>query len=85
MKWSKQQVDNSKREIKTKLAQISNLQHLNKRDMNDIIKIMQREIDKLLEEENTKWNQRAKQRWQKEGDINTKYFHNVHPKEERST
>ncbi|XP_042980012.1 uncharacterized protein LOC122310200 [Carya illinoinensis] len=35
----------------------------------------QAEIDKLLEIEEIKWRQRAKQRWLQEGDRNTKYFH----------
>ncbi|XP_042972903.1 uncharacterized protein LOC122304700 [Carya illinoinensis] len=40
-----------------------------------LIKTIQKEIDELLEEEELKWRQRAKQRWLKDGDRNTKYFH----------
>ncbi|XP_042988663.1 uncharacterized protein LOC122316195 [Carya illinoinensis] len=42
---------------------------------NGIIKEVQLEIDKLLEEENVKWKQRAKQAWLKDGDSNSKFFH----------
>lgn len=44
----------TQREINTKLAQISCLQQLNKGNMNDRIKAMKREVDRLLEENNTK-------------------------------
>ncbi|XP_040996249.1 uncharacterized protein LOC121242444 [Juglans microcarpa x Juglans regia] len=44
-------------------------------DKHDSIKGLKAEFEKVLEEENLKWQQRAKQRWLKEGDRNTKYFH----------
>lgn len=39
------------------------------------IKVVQKEMDFLLEEKDMKWKQRAKQRLLKEGDRNTKLFH----------
>lgn len=33
------------------------------------------EIDGLLEQENLKWRQHAKEDWLRNGDRNTKYFH----------
>lgn len=41
----------------------------------DMIKALQSEIDKILEIEDIKWKQRAKQNWFKQGDQNTKCFH----------
>ncbi|CAH9075081.1 unnamed protein product [Cuscuta europaea] len=38
----------------------------------------------LLEQQNTFWKQRAKAFWYKEGDINSKYFHNMVKQRRRS-
>jgi hypothetical protein len=42
---------------------------------NEVIKALQQEIDTLLEFENTRWKQRAKQSWYRDGDHNTLFFH----------
>jgi hypothetical protein len=39
------------------------------------IKLLQTEIDDILEREDTKWKQRAKQNWYRSRDQNTQYFH----------
>jgi hypothetical protein len=39
------------------------------------IKLIQGEIDGILEREDVKWKQRAKQNWYRDGDRNTQYFH----------
>jgi hypothetical protein len=41
----------------------------------EAIKILQQDIDKLLEFEDTRWKQRAKQSWYRDGDRNTPFFH----------
>jgi hypothetical protein len=47
------------------------------RGIPDLTKIrkLQEEVNKLLEHEDLKWRQRAKEHWLKMGDKNTKYFH----------
>ena len=39
------------------------------------IRVLQRELNELLDDEELYWGQRAKAHWLKEGDKNTKYFH----------
>jgi hypothetical protein len=39
------------------------------------IKVLKGEIEMLLEQEDLRWKQRAKQNWYKNGDRNTQYFH----------
>jgi hypothetical protein len=41
----------------------------------DAIKVLQGEIEFLLEQEDIRWKQRAKQSWYQYGDRNTPYFH----------
>jgi hypothetical protein len=46
------------------------------RNVNQIaIKQLQYEIDHLLEHEDIKWKQWAKQHWYQKGDRNTRFFH----------
>lgn len=46
----------------------------NSRNLGEIRRL-QEEIEKILEQEDTKWKQRAKLNWYKHGDRNTSYFH----------
>ncbi|XP_041004050.1 uncharacterized protein LOC121249408 [Juglans microcarpa x Juglans regia] len=57
------------------MAQISKLQESNKGERGDKFKSLSKEVEGLLEKDNLKWKQRAKQRWLQERDINTMYFH----------
>ncbi|XP_042972810.1 uncharacterized protein LOC122304618 [Carya illinoinensis] len=51
------------------------MQDSNKGSNSAAIKVLHKEIDKSLEEENLKWKQRAKQLWLRDGDRNSKFFH----------
>ncbi|KAF5475496.1 hypothetical protein F2P56_007297 [Juglans regia] len=60
--WSKQQLGNFKREVKEQMEFLSNLQDRNTCQLNEEIKQAHQRVDRLLEAENLKWKQRAKQR-----------------------
>lgn len=68
MSWSKVTFGNFKRTINSTLSQLPRLQELNKCEIGDKIKVLKGEVNLLLEEEDVKWKQRAKQRWLKDGD-----------------
>lgn len=73
--WSKVNFGNSKRIISTKHSQISKLQESNHGERGNNIKALQKEVDLLLEKEDIKRKQKPKQRWLKEGDKITQFFH----------
>ncbi|XP_041003991.1 uncharacterized protein LOC121249346 [Juglans microcarpa x Juglans regia] len=73
--WSKEAFRQQKRLLNYKREQLRILQESNAGQFNSQINVLQNEIDGYLEEEDLKWRQRAKQRWLKDGDRNTKYFH----------
>ncbi|XP_042972967.1 uncharacterized protein LOC122304769 [Carya illinoinensis] len=75
VKWSNTILIQQRKVIQSKLAQLAILQEDNTGADNSTIRELQRELDKLLEEENVKWKQRAKQAWLKNGDSNSKFFH----------
>lgn len=61
--------------IKQKTRDIKTLQeHDGLLDM-DSIRVLQQDVSVLMEEEELKWRQRAKELWLKEGDKNTQFFH----------
>lgn len=61
-KWSKKSFGNSKKLINSKLHQVSNLPKSNKVDQVNNIKVLQTEVDKLLEDKDINWKQTAKQK-----------------------
>jgi hypothetical protein len=61
--------------VKEKTAQLAALQSNECPAVDSQIKTLQREIDDLLEFEDVKWKQRAKQHWLRNGDRNTAFYH----------
>lgn len=41
----------------------------------EAVKVLQSEIDFIMEHEDIKWKQRTKQNWYQQGDRNTPFFH----------
>ena len=76
-RWSRQVFGNVKCEIERKRKDLSKAKKIaigggDSRPM----KILQEEINLLLDKEATMWRQRSKIMWLKDGDKNTKKFHN---------
>lgn len=74
-KWSKLAYKNQKKLITTKFSLIKYLQEANEGENTYRIRSSKKEVEGLLEEEDLKWKQRAKQKWLKEGDKHTRFFH----------
>jgi hypothetical protein len=61
--------------IKDRTKALTELQGLDGPKHNEAIKALQQEIDTLLSFEDTRWKQRVKQSWYRDGDRNTPFFH----------
>ncbi|XP_042980069.1 uncharacterized protein LOC122310254 [Carya illinoinensis] len=72
--WSSS-LGKKQRDIQGQLKLLLKMQDSNKGSNSAAIKVLQKEIDKSLEEENLKWKQREKQFWLRDGDRNSKFFH----------
>jgi hypothetical protein len=73
--WSRQKYGNVEENIKRKSAQLATLQRDDSLALVAYIKTLQHEIEELLEFEDMRWRQRAKQHWLQHGDQNTTFFH----------
>jgi hypothetical protein len=74
-RWSCRKFCNVEDLIKRKSEQLMALQQSALPSRVDQIKLLQNELDDLLECEEMKWKQRAKQHWFSQGDRNTAFFH----------
>ncbi|XP_042944508.1 uncharacterized protein LOC122278379 [Carya illinoinensis] len=72
--WSSS-LGKKQRDIQGQLKLLLRMQDSNMGSNTAAIKALQKEIDKSLEEENLRWQQRAKQLWLRDGDRNSKFFH----------
>jgi hypothetical protein len=73
--WVKKNLRASEDLIKAKTRELMVVQQEGKEEERSIEESLKKEIDGLLEEEDIKWQQRAKENWLRGGDRNTKYFH----------
>ncbi|KAF5481988.1 hypothetical protein F2P56_002593 [Juglans regia] len=73
--WSKNSVQPDTKIIHNRFQKLQALQKANKGDLKEEIQATKKEINQLLEEEDTYWRQRAKHKWLLEGDRNTRLFH----------
>jgi hypothetical protein len=73
--WSSRKFGNASKKLKDKTKQLELLQRHEGPGMSEGIKRLKQEIDFILEQEDIRWKQRAKQNWYQHGDRNTPFFH----------
>jgi hypothetical protein len=74
-RWSARKFGNAERVLKEKTKILGILQKEEGPSNWDEIKRLQTEIDFILDQEDLRWKQRAKQNWYQVGDQNTPFFH----------
>jgi hypothetical protein len=74
-RWSRKKFGNADRELKKKRKQLLELQSSFRVGVAADVKRLQDEINFILEQEDIRWKQRAKQNWYQYGDQNTPFFH----------
>ncbi|KAF5475672.1 hypothetical protein F2P56_007452 [Juglans regia] len=75
LQWDKRMKGNSQQQLSENMTLLDDLQKKNKGHLNEQVKQVQKAINNQLEEDNLRWKQRAKQKWLREGDRNTRFFH----------
>jgi hypothetical protein len=79
--WRRKIAKEGDRGITEKVENLMRLQEEEGMSMQREINLHQAEVNAIMEEEELKWKQLAKEHWLKNGDKNTKYFHaNVNQK-----
>ncbi|XP_059458269.1 uncharacterized protein LOC132187853 [Corylus avellana] len=73
--WSWKKHGQVEKKIKEKTKELEEVQKQENKENVGKIQQLQGEIDILLEQEDTRWKQRAKQNWYQQGDRNTPFFH----------
>ena len=68
--WSRGKLANGEQAIKQQTALLQELQRDEDPQNRSAIRQLQEKIDKMLEQEDLKWRQRAKQSWYQKGDWN---------------
>jgi hypothetical protein len=73
--WVKKTVHSMAKIVRQKTKDLVEIQQKDGPTYVDGIKHLQDELHVLMEQDDLKWKQRAKENWLKHGDRNTKYFH----------
>jgi hypothetical protein len=73
--WSRRKFGDAEVKVKEKTKKLEELQRDEVPADREEIKQLKGEIDYILEQEDVRWKQRAKQSWFQYGDRNTPYFH----------
>ena len=74
--WSKQAFGGREKKLKKLLAELKTYKDNNNHySSGDQVKLLERQIDDLLIDEEIYWRQRSRAVWLQEGDKNTKFFH----------
>jgi oligoendopeptidase F len=73
--WVRKTVHKADEQIRQKTCELENIQKDLSGQNIEAEKLVKDELHTLLEEEDLKWRQRAKENWLKLGDRNTKFFH----------
>jgi hypothetical protein len=73
--WGKRKFGKDAEILKQKSKRLLELQGNNHPNQVEAIKQIQKDINNILDREDIKWKQRAKQNWYCQGDRNTKFFH----------
>jgi hypothetical protein len=74
-RWNGNKFGTAECDVKRKRMQLAVLQTSSTMDNDEAIKQLQEEINFILEQDDIRWKQRAKQNWYQYGDQNTPFFH----------
>jgi ribonuclease HI len=75
LQWKRTQPQHTETELQEKTAAIQTLQAADGVFDMGAVRGLQKEVDEILEQDELKWRQRAKEHWLQMGDKNTKFFH----------
>lgn len=74
--WSRNEFEGNKKKMKNLVTKLEGLkQNTNQEENGEEIKLVEKQIDNMLMEEEIYQKQRSRADWLKEGDKNTKFFH----------
>jgi hypothetical protein len=75
VQWRKKKAQEGDHGVKEKIGRLKNLREQGGVEVYEDISLLQSEINNIMEDEDLKWKQLAKEHWLKLGDKNTKFYH----------